>query len=428
MNSFCELENVPVLNLDMISNLPENIIDTILVRLSLKDAVRTSILSSKWRFKWVTIPQLVFDKQCKPPQSTDKTLNTLKLVNIIDQVLLHHKGSIHKFRCSYYLHNCSDIDRWIIFLWRNEIKEFILDISGDEHYKVPSCLFLCREMSHLELYFCVFKPPSTFKGFCNLTTLDLQRVIITNNTLEWLISSCPVLERLILQNIDNITHLRIHAPNLRYSNLGGVFEVLCFENTSLLSTLIIDSHSAVTTSKYLEQGETCNLIKAHGSLHRLESLELCNYSLQVLALGDIPNRFPTTYDCLKKITLKINIANSKEISAALCLCKSSPKLQELVISVYSDAEATFGLVELVFWEAPEQLDCLFNYLKTVKMTEILGTTIDMKFIKLILTSAPVLETLYFQIAKNMVSEKLKIFEELLRFRRASPEAEIIYLS
>ncbi|XP_077215728.1 F-box/FBD/LRR-repeat protein At1g13570-like [Tasmannia lanceolata] len=401
MSSFCKLENEPDRNLDMISNLPENITDTILALLSLKDAVRTSILSSKSRFKWVTISQLVFDGQCKPPQSTDQTLNKYKLVNIIDQVLLHHKGSIHKFKCSYYLDNCYDIDWWILFLWRNGIKELILDISGGEHYKVPSCLFLYHEMSHLELFFCVLNTPSTFKGFSSLTSLDLQRIIITSDTLEWLISDCPLLGRLILQNIDGLTHLRFHAPNLQYLCLCSVFEVLHFENTPLISTLIIDSYSSVAESKYLKQGETCNLVKILRYLHGLESLELKSYFLQVLALGDIPNRLPMTYDYMKNLTLNINITNSKEILAALCLCEASPclceaspKLQELEISVYSDAKVTSEPIEN-FWEVQDRLDCLFNCLKTVKVTDILGTPMDLQFIKFVLASAPVLETLHF---------------------------------
>ncbi|XP_077214916.1 F-box/FBD/LRR-repeat protein At1g13570-like [Tasmannia lanceolata] len=140
---------------------------------------------------------------------------------------------------------------------------------------------------------------------------------------------------------------------------------------------------------------------------------------------------PITYEYLKNLSLSINIMNLKEILAAICLCKASPKLQELTISVYSDAEAASEPVENLweanFWEAQEQLDCVFNYLKIVKMTKISGTIIDLGIIEFILASAPVLETLYFKISEDMVSEKSRILEELIRFRRASPQAKIIYL-
>jgi hypothetical protein len=46
---------------DRISCLPGHLTDQILSFLPIKEAVRTSVLSSKWRKKWYTIPNLVFD-------------------------------------------------------------------------------------------------------------------------------------------------------------------------------------------------------------------------------------------------------------------------------------------------------------------------------------------------------------------------------
>ncbi|KAI8527431.1 hypothetical protein RHMOL_Rhmol12G0074900 [Rhododendron molle] len=48
---------------DIISNLPSTVTENILKGLPLRDAVRTSVLSSKWRYKWVTLPQMVFDNK-----------------------------------------------------------------------------------------------------------------------------------------------------------------------------------------------------------------------------------------------------------------------------------------------------------------------------------------------------------------------------
>ncbi|XP_050234508.1 putative F-box protein At1g47702 isoform X2 [Mercurialis annua] len=43
---------------DMISDLPDHIIDNILICMPIQEAVRTSILSKKWRFKWRYLPKL----------------------------------------------------------------------------------------------------------------------------------------------------------------------------------------------------------------------------------------------------------------------------------------------------------------------------------------------------------------------------------
>lgn len=71
---------------DVISNLPEDIINLILVHLPIRDAIRTSILSTNWRYKWDSIPDLVFDRHCF-------RYNT-KAMDVVDHALLHHVGPI----------------------------------------------------------------------------------------------------------------------------------------------------------------------------------------------------------------------------------------------------------------------------------------------------------------------------------------------
>ncbi|KAL0011141.1 hypothetical protein SO802_006249 [Lithocarpus litseifolius] len=47
---------------DRISNLPTEIIENILLRLPLRDTVKTCVLSKNWNEKWKAVPQIVFDK------------------------------------------------------------------------------------------------------------------------------------------------------------------------------------------------------------------------------------------------------------------------------------------------------------------------------------------------------------------------------
>lgn len=75
-------------NPDVISDLPSNLTEHILICLPPRDAVRTSILSSKWRYKWLTIPRLVFNNQL---------CSKLKLPTAVYQVLQRHKGPMLGF-------------------------------------------------------------------------------------------------------------------------------------------------------------------------------------------------------------------------------------------------------------------------------------------------------------------------------------------
>ncbi|GKE67704.1 F-box/FBD/LRR-repeat protein-like protein, partial [Tanacetum coccineum] len=47
--------------MDRLSELPLNIIETILCLVPIREAGRTSILSKEWRYRWTKVPKLVFD-------------------------------------------------------------------------------------------------------------------------------------------------------------------------------------------------------------------------------------------------------------------------------------------------------------------------------------------------------------------------------
>lgn len=81
---------------DLISNLPCNVIECILSRLPIREAARTSILSTKWRYQWVTLSHLVFHDLGNDSYFYQRQ-PTLELVKIINGVLMHHNGPILKF-------------------------------------------------------------------------------------------------------------------------------------------------------------------------------------------------------------------------------------------------------------------------------------------------------------------------------------------
>ncbi|PRQ39153.1 putative F-box domain-containing protein [Rosa chinensis] len=86
--------------LDKISNLPSGVTQQILSFLPIREAVRTSILSSNWRHKWAMVWHLVFDDQCVSDMMRGGIKRTKTFENIVDHVLLLHSGSIDTFKLS----------------------------------------------------------------------------------------------------------------------------------------------------------------------------------------------------------------------------------------------------------------------------------------------------------------------------------------
>jgi hypothetical protein len=351
---------------DRISCLPGHIIDNILSRLPIKEAVRTSVLSSKWMNKWHTIPNLVFDRKCVSAiASQDPLVFESKYLKIVNHVLLLHNGPINIFKfsdCGRDLISESlvtDIARWIRHLSAGSIKELVLEVCIEERYKfkLPRCLFSCQSLHRLKLYSGWLKPPSTFQGFRNLKILELYHITITQNALEKLISRCPILEHLTLIGLDDLTEIKIHAPNLKIFGILGEFVDFSFENTFQLTELSLLVHSQRNQSRL--SGCSSNLLEFSAHLPHVQRLEISSGFLKVkcssismsnvnepqsdlesffcfvqyLAAGVVPEKLPTPCINLRFLFIFIRFNDMKEVLAALCLLRSSPNLQKLEIFV-----------------------------------------------------------------------------------------------
>lgn len=94
-------------------------------------------------------------------------------------------------------------------------------------------------MIHLKLSGCLLKPPSTFKGFRILKSLDIQYVKLAQDVLENMIVCCPLLERLTLKSCDGVSKINIDAPNLRFLDVRGVYEDVSMVNMVNLAEISI---------------------------------------------------------------------------------------------------------------------------------------------------------------------------------------------
>ncbi|RWR81288.1 F-box/FBD/LRR-repeat protein [Cinnamomum micranthum f. kanehirae] len=407
-------------SIDSISNLPEDVMNLILVRLPIRDAVRTGILSKKWRYKWVNIPDIVFNEGCLM-----KGKSKTKHASAVDHVLLSHVGPICKFSCMSYVPGGSHFDRWILILSKKGIKKLSLKVNLlEKRYYVPSSIFNCQELCHLELFYCILKVPPTFKGFHNLLVLDLDNSI-SEDDIEYLISKCPLLERLKLY-AEFFKRFHIHAPNLRYLEFYGFFRDLSIGSSPLLTNMSLDFCLPPDYWDDYEKGN--NFLQFIGCSHGIERLALKGTVLQFLCVGSIPEKLSATYDHLKCLEVDIKL-NSKEILAILCILRSAPNLKELKIGYYLDSvEGRYDLFEEEgdFWGAETQFDCLLSHLRTVEVFGV-ATLLDLVFIRCILSNAPVLEIMKIYTNDYVEAEEVsRILKELLRFRRAST-AEILYL-
>ncbi|XP_062004508.1 F-box/FBD/LRR-repeat protein At1g13570-like isoform X1 [Rosa rugosa] len=408
------------MELDRLSSLPDDVTEKILERLPLKEAVRTSILSRKWRYKSEMLQTLVFHNNCVSTQ----THPTYSFVNIVDHVLLLHKAPIQTFQLSFNGKLATgDIDRWIFHLSRNPvIKQMILDNFEGDIYNIPSCLFSFQDIILLELYRCLLNPPSTFKGFGSLKSLDLWSVTLAQDVFHNLIGCSPLLEILKLQRCDGFTNLKIDAPKLWFIYIIGAFEDFNLVGSSNLVDASFDLQVIV------DQRGNCtsfgNLLKFFDhQLPHIRRLTIKRNFLKYLSIGALPEKLPKPCQYLNFLSLDMNFDNPDEISTVLCLLRSSPALKELKILV--DPEKDHAAVREVESCLYDNYNCAYTQLRLVEITKISGVKAQLDFIESLLLSSPVLERMTVQPAS--VDGFLKLVKDLLQFKRDSKRAEIMVL-
>ncbi|KAK3121897.1 hypothetical protein QOZ80_8BG0662530 [Eleusine coracana subsp. coracana] len=202
------------------------LLNEILSRLPLRDAVRTSALARAWRHRWESVPSLRFIWTGRADPGA------------ISDVLRRYSCPVREFR-HYYVTEASfgHSDRWLRLLALRVVQSLFLDFkrSDDDellHTLHPS-IFSCRGLTTLYLGGCYIPaPPPGFTGLPNLTELRLRKVGFTEGArvLELLIATSPLLESLRLEYLSlplsNGVYNQwiIRAPKLQSLTIDAIFD------------------------------------------------------------------------------------------------------------------------------------------------------------------------------------------------------------
>jgi hypothetical protein len=209
---------------DMISNLPDGILHYILSLLSTKEAVRTSILSPKWRYLWTQLT--TFDFKIPNPLYDTNHQNQNSANCLLDLVgtLLHKSNHIERL-CIEILKITIDADK-VSSLISSAVKHNVHDLQLsiddrkylDTKYVLPNCFSASKSLNKLvlQLGFLLYIPDGIC--FSTLKILNLSYVRFGNEkSVQQLFSGCPVLEELTLYKCvwEHINHITISISSLR---------------------------------------------------------------------------------------------------------------------------------------------------------------------------------------------------------------------
>ncbi|GJN33863.1 hypothetical protein PR202_gb22490 [Eleusine coracana subsp. coracana] len=198
---------------DALISLPRDVLDDILTRLKLRDAVRTSALSRAWRHRWESIPSLDINIPWEQPP-----------LWAVDSILLRCSGRVRGFQVDLDELSLRRLHDWLLVLSRRGLENLVLRPHEYDFFPLHSTVFCCRRLVSLDLFTCEIPPlPPGFEGFPDLKVLSLRNVKLHEKgeyQLEEIIETSPLLEKLILSETciagDDFIEWEIRAPNLRH--------------------------------------------------------------------------------------------------------------------------------------------------------------------------------------------------------------------
>ncbi|KAM3269305.1 hypothetical protein P3S67_030187 [Capsicum chacoense] len=213
---------------------------------------------------------------------------------------------------------------------------------------------------------------------------------------------------------------------LRSNDYIGNLRCVCLKTIPLLAKLSL-SHREY----YLGAGK-CNIAQFFEPFSALEHLHLNDMSFAAGA-GEVPTRLSHYLYFVKHLSISsIDLSDSYEVSSALCFIRSFPNLQSRKLRfsflifyclVESDDNHVPPLESLEVEHFP---DVTFNHLREVKIMQTNGTIPEIQLVKLLLAKSP--ELVRMLIVPCLVEEFATVhtLAELIRFQRASPNAEVEY--
>ena len=205
---------------DPLASLPSHLLDEILRRLDIRDAVSTSALSRDWRRRWESVPGLALSF----PEDTRPC--------VVDRVLFQYTGPrVSRFAFQVDDASASHVDHWLVALSRRSVESISQRPHADfdaEDINLHSSIFACPHLVSLHLKWCGIPPlPVGFAGFPVLEELYFAYVTFPDNTerqLQAIIGGAPLLRVLSLLDVYNYVDCVIEAPNLHSLTLGLEFD------------------------------------------------------------------------------------------------------------------------------------------------------------------------------------------------------------
>ncbi|KAL5719350.1 hypothetical protein ACHQM5_012141 [Ranunculus cassubicifolius] len=377
--------------------------------LTMRDAVRVRLLSSRWRYFCAATFDLHFDPFTVfgvtwDPLCWDRRKlweDSLRFVRAVDQVLqFYNREKLESFRVRYSLGNeyASHINRWVIFAVKKHTEKLHLDFShapeSSELYNFP-CHSLQGESSklkHLTLEACVLRPHTdSIKCFTSLTRLELHDMPLNLSDLDDILFGCTSLEFLklklcrlcggmgtvyirgqlklswlVVEDCSGATTIEISSINLTTFEYSGLLTTFKFVGVPYLKNVFLHRHS--WTNKFLTE-----VAEDFPQIQNLTQTMMVNMRI-------LRPRIPSTYQYVRKLELMVFLVREFDLRSIIFILNAFPCLQKFHLMMQC-----WNIKKEVKWEYSEEL---FYHLEGVEISGFVDACNSMELAIYLMKYAP----------------------------------------
>lgn len=255
---------------DFISSMPDDILRHILSFTVTISAIRTSVLSRRWRHLWRELTSLYIEDF--GPQARG-----------INQILTNYTApKIMSFHLGIYIHDHSTprINSWIEFAMSRRVHDLSVTFYNRRKYIFPDFFYRSSSIRKLSIELMDrYITPGVIVSWESLRNLSLHRCLIREDSIANIISGSPKLESLALYGC-------------------GVFHCLDLSKSLSLTRLEIENHCW--------DSRPTKIIAPHIHYLRLKTYETCNLvDVSSLTEANLDVGVKGNFDCLLTMVLKM---------------------------------------------------------------------------------------------------------------------------
>ncbi|XP_057950960.1 F-box/LRR-repeat protein At4g14103-like isoform X2 [Malania oleifera] len=387
---------------DRISNLPDCILHHVLSFLPMKDAVGTSLLSTRWRHLWTSLPNIDLDDMLYFGERCDwYPLETTSFVNFVERVLaLHDMSNMKRFRLSCRVcFNASCVNAWVSSAVRHKAQELNLCLFVNEPFMLPPCVFSYDYSTQKLFSSC---PMLQELAIVDCEWMDLRSITISIPTL----TSLTIDDLPCFGSMDDINdcEIRIHAANLISLKYIGHLS-----NDNILGNLSSLVFASVHIPNLYERRNEIAWrgVKLLRGLHKVKSVNISNGTIKSFFLAEnLIDHFPI-FQHLIHLELSMEI-EYHALRALIDLFHSAPNLESLVFSKGLDPHMCLREDD---WNLEPVHKPFLSHLRRINLQNFHGKHAEMCLLKFLLKYAPALERINVSYSGNLYAD-LKLHEEV----------------